>query len=401
MIPETPIEMHTVFVVTGVPIIVSPLVTLLFWFSMGFVIYSYFGYPLFLILISMFSRKRVSKAALFPRVSFIITAYNEGERIEQKLQNTLALVYPREKLEIIVASDCSTDRTDEIVRSYEGKGVKLVRAAERRGKENAQKHAIEAASGEIFVFSDVATILEPDGVSSIVQNFADPTVGCVSSEDRFIDPEGKISGEGAYVRYEMVLRQLESRVSSVVGLSGSFFAARREVCFPWAADLQSDFSVLLNARRMGLRGISDPNSVGYYANLARGSREFERKVRTVLRGISVVMRNLSLLNPFRYRLFAWQLFSHKICRWMNPVFLLVLLISSLLLIFTSPIYLIFALVQVLFYLLALGGTLVGRLVSGSLLRIPAYFVAVNLSIVVAWYRYVKGDRLVAWDPSRR
>lgn len=188
----------------------------LFWFSLVFVFYAYAGYPLLLKALSIFRSRPVRKGPFAPNVSLIITAYNEEKRIEAKLKNALEQIYPKDKLEIIVASDCSSDDTDQIVLSYQSSGVRLVRAPERKGKENAQKHAVEKASGEILVFSDVATVLDPDGVKSIVKNFYDPTVGCVSSVDRFIDSDGKVSGEGAYVKYEMFLRGLESRVNSVV-----------------------------------------------------------------------------------------------------------------------------------------------------------------------------------------
>ena len=206
------------------------------------------------------SKLRIQNSKL-PSVSYIITAYNEEKRIKEKIENSLGQDYPKEKLEIIVASDCSSDGTDEIVRSFEENGIKLVRAPERKGKENAQKHAVDAANGEILVFSDVATVLKPDGISNIVRNFSDPAIGCVSSEDKFVDKDGNVSGEGAYVKYEMFLRKLESKVNTLVGLSGSFFAARRQVCENWATDLQSDFNTLLNSVKLGLRGISDPNSI--------------------------------------------------------------------------------------------------------------------------------------------
>ena len=139
----------------------------------------------------------------------------------------------------------------------------------------------------------------------------DPTVGCVSSVDQFVDAQGNLSGEGAYVKYEMLLRRLETKVNTLVGLSGSFFAARKTVCSPWADDLQSDFNTLLNSMKAGLRGVSDPGSVGYYKNLTDEEEGIQRKVRTVLRGIAVLMRSLRMLNPFQYGLFAWQLFSHE------------------------------------------------------------------------------------------
>ena len=217
--------------------------------AVALVLYAYLGYPAVLMALLLVRDRRVTKAPVLPSVSFIITAHNEERRIREKLENTLGQDYPASRLEIIVASDCSTDRTDEIVGAYPDR-VRLIRAAERRGKEAAQQLAVRAAAGDILVFSDVATALAPDGISSIVGNFADASVGCVSSVDRFVDADGTLSGEGAYVRYEMFLRGLESRVNGLVGLSGSFFAARREVCRRWAADRQSDFNTL-DAQRDG------------------------------------------------------------------------------------------------------------------------------------------------------
>lgn len=377
------------------------LAAVLFWSSIALIFYAYFGYPFFLKIISFFKNKTIQKGNIFPKVSFIIAAYNEETCIEEKIKNTLIQDYPTEKLEIIVVSDCSTDRTDEMVRSYGSKGVLLVRAPERNGKEAAQKIAVERSSGEVIIFSDVATFLEMNGISNIVRNFNDPTVGCVSSVDRFLERDGKISGEGAYVRYEMFLRSLETRVNTLVGLSGSFFAARREVCQDWAIDLQSDFNTVLNSVKTGRRGVSDPDSIGYYKNIVDEKKEFDRKVRTVLRGISVFMRGLPLLNPFKYGLFSWQLFSHKLCRWMVPFALLVGFVSNLLLISYSAFYLSTFILQLLFYTVAFGGVWFTRFPGRYFLKIPSFFVLVNLSILMAWCRYFQGERLLAWEPSQR
>jgi glycosyltransferase involved in cell wall biosynthesis len=373
----------------------------MFWLSVLFVFYAYVGYPLLLRAVSLLRARPVGRGAITPTVSLIITARNEERRIESKLKNSLRLAYPKERLEIFVASDCSTDRTDEIVRSYDAHGVRLVRAPERKGKENAQRLAVEEAGGEVIVFSDVATVLEPGGLASIVQNFHDPTVGCVSSVDRFVDPDGTISGEGAYVRYEMALRNLETRVNSVVGLSGSFFAARKEVCRPWPIDVQSDFNILLNARRRGLRGVSDPESIGYYKNIADERKEFDRKVRTVLRGISVFMKNRSFLNPFRHGLFAWQLFSHKLCRWLVPFFLISAFIGNLILAGRSGVYRALFASQLLFYGVAVIRMMQDNVLLSRFMKIPFYFVLVNLSILMAWYRYLKGEQFLTWEPSQR
>lgn len=382
----------------------------IFCFSLFFIFYAYFGYPLVLMAISLFRNHNVKKGGITPSASFIITAYNEEKRIREKIENTLAQDYPKEKLEIIIASDCSNDRTDEIVKSYISNGVKLVRSPERKGKEAAQKLAVENAEGDILIFSDAATILQPDAVLNIVKNFNDSTVGCVSSEDRFIDPDGKISGEGAYVKYEMFLRNLETKVNTLVGLSGSFFAARKEVCKDWAADLQSDFNTLLNSVKIGLRGVSDPDSIGYYKNIADEKKEFDRKVRTVVRGISVFMKGLPLLNPFKYGLFSWQLFSHKLCRWLVPFAMIVTFLSNFILVLdsfltsaltlTSNVYLYVFIVQIMFYTLAIIGIWLHNL-KNNILKIPSFFIVVNLSILNAWYKYLRGERLIAWEPSKR
>jgi cellulose synthase/poly-beta-1,6-N-acetylglucosamine synthase-like glycosyltransferase len=377
-------------------------VEIVFWLAAALVLYAYAGYPLALAALAAVRTRPVAKSDVTPAVTFIITAYNEEGRIAKKLDNTLKLDYPRERLEILVASDSSSDRTDEVVRAYADRGVRLVRAPVRKGKEAAQKLAVDAARGEILVFSDVATILPAEAVANIVKSFHDPSVGCVSSVDRFIDRDGRPSGEGAYVRYEMFLRSLETRVNSLVGLSGSFFAARREVCREaWSEDLQSDFNTVLNSMRLGLRGVADPDSIGYYVNLADERKEYERKVRTVLRGISVFMRSLALVNPFRNALFAWQLLSHKLCRWLVPFAMLAALAANAALAPASPFYRTLLVLQVLFYAVAAAGLLWKPLMRLAPVRLAAYFVVVNASILQAWLRYWQGERLVLWEPSKR
>jgi len=373
----------------------------IFWGSLGFVFYAYAGYLFILVALSVFKNRPVLLGDIQPMVSFVITAYNEESRIKEKIDNSLSQQYPKERLEIVVASDCSSDKTDEIVRSYAYSGVRLIRAAERRGKEAAQKLAVSQTSGEVLVFSDVATTLPPEGIANIVKAFHDPTVGCVSSVDRFVDAQGNLSGEGAYVKYEMLLRQLETNVNTLVGLSWSFFAARRVVCSPWADDLQSDFNTLLNSMRVGLRGISDPNSVGYYKNLSNEKKEYQRKVRTVLRGIAVLMRSLPMLNPFRYGMFAWQLFSHKLCRWLVPFAMIGACLSNIVLAPQSMFYGTLLVAQLLFYAMAAAYAGFQWMPKSSVFRLPSFFVLVNLSILDAWLRYFRGDRVFRWEPSKR
>ena len=184
-----------------------------------------------------------------------------------------------------------------------------------------------------------------------------------------------------------------------------FFAARREVCQHWATDLQSDFNTLINSIKLGFRGVLDPQSIGYYENIRDDKKEFDRKVRTVLRGITVLMKSLPMLNPLKYGLFSWQLFSHKLCRWLVPFAMLLLLISNISLIFFQSDHLrtyslLFSL-QILFYGVAATGSLNKTFASNIFVRLPAFFVAVNISIVVAWLKYLRGIRAVRWEPSKR
>lgn len=375
--------------------------TLVLFGSLFLAFFAYFGYPLTLILIGIFRRREVGRDGITPAVTLIITAYNEEKRIAEKLENTLALDYPREKLQILVASDGSTDATNGIVESHAGRGVELLHVRNRGGKENAQREAVQVARGEVLVFSDVATRLEPDGLKRIVANFADPSVGCVSSIDRVLGKDGRPGGEGAYVRYEMWLRGLESKVHSLVGLSGSFFAARREVCSDFSPDMQSDFRTLLNSMRLGLRGVSDPSAVGYYLDVGDSRREFDRKVRTVVRGLTVFFRNLEFLDPFRYGIFSYQYFCHKLMRWLVPLFLLAAFAANVAAIDGSWGFSALLAGQVCFYAVALLVLRSQAPPNHAAMKIPAYFVSVNVAILLAWWRYFRGQRLVMWTPSER
>lgn len=196
----------------------------LFYISGLFCIYSYFLYPVLLKLITPRTKVEIIplEDSALPELSLIIAVHNEAARIREKLENTLQIDYPADRLEIIVASDFSTDETDSIVESYTDRGVRLVRADERKGKEYAQLCAIRQSSGAILVFSDVATQIPPEAFRMLASRFSDENIGAVSSEDQFISNDGSVAGEGAYVKYEMWLRRLESARAGLVGLSGSF-----------------------------------------------------------------------------------------------------------------------------------------------------------------------------------
>lgn len=372
---------------------------ILFALSLFLIFWAYFGYPLSLLIVKIFKKKEHIRKYIHPPVTLIITAFNEEKRIREKIKNSLALEYPKESLQIMVASDGSTDQTNDIVRSYGDKVVELLEVQHRGGKENAQKEAVAYARGEVIVFSDVATILEPQGLQEIVSNFADPSVGCVSSEDKLIGQDGKPSGEGFYVRYEMWLRRLESQVNSLVGLSGSFFAARKKVCLDFSGDVQSDFRTLLSSMKLGLRGVSDPNAVGCYLNIVDEKKEFERKVRTVLRGLTVFFKHIEFLNTFTFGFFSYQFFCHKLLRWLVPFFLIAALVLNVILALSSTCCLFLMIGQLIFYGIGIFGWLTQSL--KGVLKIPMFFLVVNTAIAVAWWQYFTGKRVVLWTPSER
>jgi glycosyltransferase involved in cell wall biosynthesis len=376
----------------------------LFWLCALAAAWSYFIYPAVLwaqLRLRAAPARPAASSGVAPKMSLIVTVYNEETRIEQKLGNIAELDYPRDALEVLIASDCSTDATDAIVMAKQDHGVRLVRAAERLGKENAQLCAIRVATGKILVFSDVATQMPPDALLRLVPYFEDPAVGAVSSEDRFIAQDGKVAGEGLYVRYEMWLRRLESSLAGLVGLSGSFFAARREVCEDWDIQSPSDFNTALNCAKRGLRAVTAPDVLGYYQDLKDPSREYQRKVRTVLRGMTGLARHAEVMDPRRFAQFAFQVIGHKLMRWLVPVALALLMPLNILLLEYGGIYALSLLGQLAFYGAALAAHLRPELRDIGPLRIVYFFVQVNVDIADALLQFLRGARMTVWQPSAR
>ena len=383
-------------------------------FSLAFLsVYSYCVYPLVLMAARKVSGRSASPAARAtaggaaperageaPRMSLIITAHNESERIRAKLENSLALDYDPGRLEIWVASDASSDGTDAIVESFPE--AKLVRVEERRGKEHAQKQAILRSTGDVLVFTDVGTLLDREALRLLARSFQDARVGALSSTDRMMDEDGKPSGEGLYVRYEMLLRRLESDVRGLVGMSGSFFAARRPVCLPWAENLPSDFNTVLNCVRKGYIAISNDEVIGYYRDIKRGQSEYQRKVRTLVRGITAFFANLELLDFRRFGFFSFQLLSHKLMRWLAPVFMILLVPATAVGVsMGDPAANVMAVLQTAFWGMAGLGFAFPSARDNALVKVPFFFAQVNVAILAAWTRYLRGERITSWAPSRR
>jgi cellulose synthase/poly-beta-1,6-N-acetylglucosamine synthase-like glycosyltransferase len=359
------------------------------------VAFAYVGYPLVLLALARLSPRPLRRGDVSCAVSVVIAAHDGGRELPAKLDNLLAQECPG-KLEVIVSSDGSRDDTEDVARRYAGRGVRLVASREQRGKEAAQAAAIAEATGELLVFTDVSAQLEPGALRALLRPFADPSVGCVSSED-LVESEG---GEGAYVRYEMALRRLETEAATLIGLSGSLFAARRALCTPWPVELASDFRMALEAGRRGLRAVSEPAARARFRSVDDPAAEWRRKVRTVRRGIAVLVAYRDLLHP-RYGRTALALIGHKLARFTSPLALVAALAASAWLATSSDAGTLLLALQLAGYgagALALVSPAAGRLFPA---RIAGYFVLVNASILVGWAYHLSGRRAVAWRPTRR
>ena len=374
-----------------------------FWSGAAALFYTYAGYPLLVWLVGRVRPRAVRRAECEPTVTVVITAYNEERDLAAKLENTLALDYPKEKLEIIVASDCSSDRTDEIARSFAVRGVRLHRQQERLGKTAAQNAAVELARGEVILFSDATTLYEPNVLRAMSPNFADPEVGCVAGRLVYVDPTASGVGRGAksYWGYETFLKTHESRARSLIGASGCLYAVRRAAYVPLYHEACSDFIIATKMVEQGLRAVYEPGAVCTEETNRRADKEMRMRVRVIAQTYSDLWRHRSMMNPARGGFYSVELLSHKVMRYLVPVFLVLVFLSSAVLAPGSIFFTMLLAGQALFYLAALAGWMLeraGRRV--RLLALPHYFVLANLACVVAFYKFARGERYARWEPIR-
>ena len=366
-------------------------------------VYAYFGYPLLVYIFSRLFPKAVKRGLIEPTVTVLITAFNEESAIRQKIENTLKLEHPTDKLEIIVASDGSTDATDEIVKEYADRGVQLFRQEGRVGKTVTQNNAVKRATGEIILFSDATTEYSPDVLTKVLPNFADETVGCVAGRLVYVDDADSNVGKGAqgYWNYETFIKTAESAACSLIGASGCLYAVRRSAYREMYAEACSDFLICTILYRQGLRSVFEPDAVCYEETNRESKGEMQMRIRVISQTFTDLWRNVDMLNPFKSGFYAIELVSHKVLRYAVPLLLLGIFISAGLLAASSLFFSVIFLLQVLFYLCALAGWLLERTGrKASLLAIPLYFVLANLASVIAFFRFVRGERVATWEPIR-
>ncbi|HKW09184.1 MAG TPA: glycosyltransferase [Gemmatimonadaceae bacterium] len=370
--------------------------------------YAYIGYP---ILLAAVTRKRAPNAeqetdgSQWPSLTITVPVYNEERNLAEVLEALLGQDYPAAKRHVLVVSDASTDRTDEIARSFASRGVELLRLPDRRGKTAAENAADVAARGEIIVNTDATVRLLPSSLSTLVRAFEDPSVGVASGRDVSVGAEDTQAnrGESGYVGYEMWVRRLETRFHSIVGASGCFYATRRHLydgAFP--EGLSRDFASALIARRRGYRAVSVEDALCRVPRTSSLRSEFRRKVRTMARGLQTLWYMRSLMNPLRYGRFAFCLVSHKLCRWLVSLFLPLAVVGVLMLGPSQPL----ARLAIVGLIAASAAALVAmrwpeRRRVPAALALPAFGVASFAAGFVAWMRALSGQASAVWEPTRR
>ncbi len=370
--------------------------------------YVYAGYPLLARLLGGLVRRRVWSAAPGahqPTVTVMIAAFNEAAHIAATVRNKLEQDYPADRLNVIVISDASDDGTDDLVRAIGDPRVTLIRQEPRAGKTSALNLGMPAATGEVIVFSDANSLYGPDTIANLVLPLADAAVGYVTGRMVYKAPDGSLTGEGCstYMRYENNLRAWETGLGSIVGVDGGVDAMRREIYRPMNADQLPDFVQPLTVREQGYRVVYEPRALLYEDALAQAGDEFRMRVRVTLRAFHALKDKAALLNPLRFGVFAWQLLSHKVLRYLAFLFMAGALISNLLLV-TAPDgaapWSLLLIGQVLFYVIAAYGHTMNR--SGrqlpQLVGLVYYLCVLNVASAVAFWQFLRGRKQVTWKP---
>jgi cellulose synthase/poly-beta-1,6-N-acetylglucosamine synthase-like glycosyltransferase len=378
----------------------------LFWSAAALIIYTYILFPAVVFLRGRLVRRPYRAAEIAPRVSMIIAAHNEARGIGAKLDNILSLDYPREQLEVLIASDGSNDATDSIVRGYADQGVRLL-SLPRQGKAPALNAAVAAATGDILVFSDANSMYAPDAIRALVRPFADDEVGGVAGNQVYLPKSAaagaSADGERSYWAFDRKLKQSQSTAGNAISATGAIYAIRRALFGGVPTGVTDDFATSTSVIVQGYRLVFAPDAIAYEPAAEKSGVEFGRKTRVITRGLRGVLVRRELLNPFRYGFYAFQLFSHKVLRRLVVFPLLLMLLVSPLLWSRGLFYKLATVGQAVFYGCGLigwlfGGTRLGRL---KVFSIPFFFCMVNAASLIAALNILRGRRIDLWEPQRQ
>jgi cellulose synthase/poly-beta-1,6-N-acetylglucosamine synthase-like glycosyltransferase len=376
---------------------------LLFWICFAIILSVYAGYPLFLAAGLLGRRRPHRRASATPLLSVIVAAHNEESSIEAKINNVLASDYPRDQIEILIGSDGSSDRTEEIVRRYAADGVGLISFPQQHGKSAMQNGLVGAATGSILVFTDADCLFSSGALTALVENFADAETGLVTACPTYSNA-GETSvtqNESSYLRYETWLRQQESDRGILAMASGSLFAMRRSLWQPLETDLGDDFVLPLRVAKAGLRNILEPRAAVCTALAQDQPNSMLRlKIRIISKDFRALLRRAELLNPAHYGAVAAGLWLHKFLRWLVPYFLLGLFATNFFL-HGHPFFRFAFALQLGFYAVALAGILFGSDRLRSPWSIPASFCVVNLAALLGTLKCLTGGKSGLWKPQRK
>jgi len=391
-------------------------INFIFWLLIGLLIYSYFGYTIIVLIISIakrfFSPRKGSEKHpsidLLPDVTIVIAAYNEEKNIDEKVQNTLQQDYPQDKIVQIWVNDSSSDRTKDLLTQYSN--IILLNQPERQGKVAAINFALQYVKTPITIFSDANAMLSANAIKKIVEPFSNSKVGCVAGEKRILMnaiENAAATGEGIYWKYESFIKQIESTCGSALSATGELYAIRTELFEKVANDtILDDFFISTHVVKKGYLVKYIPDAYACEKASANINEEKKRKVRIAAGSFQALFRNLELLNPFKYPMFSFQFLSHKILRWfVLPISLiLVPILNVLILLFSSqsPVYLATLLLQAFIILMIISGWLFkDKPVSSKWVFLPYYLFMMNISIIQGFIRYITGKQNVKWDKSLR
>lgn len=381
------------------------LVEILFWLCSLLILYTYIGYPFVLFIISRFVRKaRRANELHTPSVSVLIGAYNEEAVIEDKIKNCLAIDYPKDKLEILIGSDGSTDQTNRILRTNAGGAIRFTEFAQRRGKAAVLNDLVRMAKGEVLVFSDANSMYRPDAVKRLVSSFVDQNVGVVCGRLILLNHEGKAEAEGErlYWDYENYLKYLEGTIKSVLGANGAIYAIRSELFSELPTDkvVTDDFLISMRIVQAGYVVVYEKTAVAWEYTSPNVRDEFKRKVRIGAANFHGIRHILPLLNPLN-GFIAFGLWSHKIIRWIVPFLLIGIFVTSLLLL-DKAFYRIAFFAQAIFYGMVLIAWVMDHLkLQIRLLIYPYYFVMANLALLVGFFKFITNSQKPTWTRVER
>lgn len=388
------------------------LLEIVFWLSFALVFYSYIGYGILLwILVGIkklfsSSKKNVDPNYL-PPVALIVAAYNEEDYIVEKIENSLALDYPKHLLELVFVTDGSTDSTPEIIKRYPQ--IKLLHRPERKGKAAAMNRSIDFVESSILIFCDANTMLNEACVREIVKHYQDPRVGGVAGEKKILETglnTAAATGEGLYWKYESFLKKLDSDLYSTMGAAGELFSVRKEL-FEAAPEgtIIEDFVQSLKVCTKGYVLRYEPNAYAAEAPSASIKDEMKRKVRICAGAFQAMILLKELFNVFRYPVLSFQFISHRILRWtISPVAIVLLLLSNVLLVVLGAgiFYKSVLALQLIFYIMGIAGwVLANREIRSRIFYIPFYFLFMNLSVFMGFNRFLRNKQSVLWEKAAR